>query len=183
VDFQWSTPVDGLVVRGAAAYLDAEYTDYVADCYNGQSIANGCSLTPNATGAFTKQNLNGKPMSRAPEFVATLGVDYTWPAFADWQATVSTVTEFSDEYQTHFENSPYGIQDSYVRANATIQLKNDAWQLALIGRNLSDEYVVSRSASDTMAPKRSGGAAELPVDLFGSVSRGREVLFQVTRKF
>ena len=66
VDFQWSTPVDGLVVRGAAAYLDAEYTDYVADCYNGQSIANGCSLTPNATGAFTKQNGRGEDRSELP---------------------------------------------------------------------------------------------------------------------
>ncbi|MBL8271649.1 TonB-dependent receptor [Steroidobacter sp.] len=185
VDLTWNPAgVRGLTIRGAAAYLDAEYSDYIADCYNGQSIANGCSLQPDPiTGVFQKQNLSGKTMSRAPKFVGTVGVDYNWPVFGDWEAGVATVVEYSDDYQTHFENSPYGIQDSFVRTNLTLQLMNEAWQLALIGRNLGDEYVVTRSSSDTLAAKRSGTAAEVPIDLFGSVSRGREVLFQVTRKF
>lgn len=186
-DFQWAVRgIDGLTVRGAGAYLDAQYEDYLSDCYNGQSIANGCNLDPNpATGAFRKQDLSGVRMARAPEFSGTLGFTYEWPVFGNYTASFSPNLEYSSEYQTNLENSPYGVQDAYTRLNATLRVFSDVdgWNFAVKGRNLTEEYIITRASTDTLYPTVSGTAAEVPVDYFGSVGRGREVYFEVKKTF
>ena len=42
-DFTYNTPVDGLTIRGAAAYNKGKYSSFPdAPCYNGQTPAQGC---------------------------------------------------------------------------------------------------------------------------------------------
>ena len=47
-DFQWRTPVDGLELRGSFNYNKARYGNFLAGCYAGQLVSEGCNLTPNA---------------------------------------------------------------------------------------------------------------------------------------
>jgi iron complex outermembrane receptor protein len=46
-DFTYRTPIDGLEIRGSFNYNKARYTSFLAGCYAGQLITDGCNLTPN----------------------------------------------------------------------------------------------------------------------------------------
>lgn len=194
-DFLWSVPrVEGLTLQGAIAYLDAKFKDYEGTCYNGQSIANGCNLAlldklddnGNVIGQYySRQDRSGERMTLAPKWTGSLGFIYERPIVGGWWMSLAGTLEYSDEYQADAEGSPWGMQDSYTRTHASLRLFSDdgLWEFALIGRNLGNEYVVSRASPDTMEGTLYGTDTEHLVDMFGTVSRGREVFLEVTRNF
>jgi hypothetical protein len=63
----------------------------------------------------------------------------------------------SDEHFTDGSNEPAGLQDSWTKVDARIgvEASDGRWSLALVGRNLGDEEVLSQSQSffnSTFAP-------------------------------
>ena len=72
------------------------------------------------------------------------------------------------------------MQPSFWRFNAGLRLGayDKAWELALIGKNLTDKHYV------LFASDRTGGATIAgPGEQRGAVARGREVTLQVSFKF
>ncbi|HEX7881981.1 MAG TPA: TonB-dependent receptor, partial [Afipia sp.] len=65
--------VPGLRLSAAVNYNHARYASFPnAPCGNGQTIALGCNQLINpATGRFTSQNLKGRPLVRAPEWMGS----------------------------------------------------------------------------------------------------------------
>ena len=134
--FEWAA-LDQLTLRGNIGYNRAKYESYAnAQCFPGQTAALGCSGTP------PSQNLKGKALLRAPELTYSIGADYSPRWVPGWDTTLSVQGSFSDSFQTATDYAPGGFQDSFWLLNAGVRVGPDSgvYEIALIGRNLTDEY-------------------------------------------
>jgi outer membrane receptor protein involved in Fe transport len=164
----------GLIINCFVNYNDAEYTAFpAAPCYGGQTEVQGC--IPLATGG-TGQDLKGRTPSNAPEWVARFGFEYRRPVGSSLELGLTLNTNYSSDYLYMPELHPGGVQDDYATYDASLRLgaAGGFWEVALIGRNLSDEPVVSAGQDGgTVIPG-------VPSDPIGFVLRSRQVLLQLT---
>lgn len=187
-DFTLRLPnVRGLTIRGAANYNDATYTDFLATCYIGQTIADGCDLLMNpTTGRYTGQQLAGSRMVNAPEWTGSLGAAYTGSTAiegVDWGMNIDGL--YKSEYNPHPELHPGAQQEGVTFLNAGVRVftSDRRWEVALIGRNLTEEYrvdVASNVPQTGLAVRTGSTLSGGYADLSGNVNRGREVMLQVT---
>lgn len=187
-DFNWiPAALPGLTLRGSANYSDATFDTFFASCYIGQTQAQGCleGLNP-MTGRYSAQDLAGERLPSAPEWTGTLGLSYETPlGDTGLMMLFSADGSYKSDYNPHPELAPGALQDSAWLLNSSVRLQGPGlgWEVALIGRNLGDEFRVT-SASN--APATGSGAltgstvAGGLADLAGYANRGREVLLQVT---
>ncbi len=123
------TPVDGLNLTLAGAYVDAYLT---ADAL--------------ATGG-----LNGNQLSYAPKWSNSLDAAYTWRAFANynafagatWSYIGSRVNDFSATPEIAndaivFEPNPRADLGGYNTLNLRAGLQNDRWTFELYCKNIAD---------------------------------------------
>jgi len=187
-DFTLRLPqAPGLVVRGAANYNDATYTDFLATCYIGQTIAEGCNLLLNpTTSRYTGQQLAGERLVNAPEWTGSIGASYSGSTAiegVDWGMNVDAL--YKSEYNPHPELHPGALQDGVTFLNAGVRVftSDRRWELAFIGRNLTEEFRVDVASNvpQTGNATRTGTATTGGLaDLSGNVNRGRELMLQVT---
>jgi len=177
--------VQDLVLTAQAAYTDATYDEFIASCWTGQSIAQGCNLRPNASGAFTSQDLAGDDLVRAPELTANLGALYDFSVGESFEASLGVNASYSSEFEATVENDARGRHDSYWLLNATFSLRsNDGrWEAALIGRNLTEELIRPNTFSSPLTGARTGTSDPVPSDLFGVVGSPREVAVELRYNF
>lgn len=177
--------VDGLLVNASLAYNDAEYDRFIAACYAGQSIAEGCNLNLGPTGAFASQDLAGQELARAPEFSGTLGASYDTNISSGLGLTVSAQANYTGEYNAHDDNDPRAIQDSYwiYNANITLYSVDKSWQLALIGKNLGDELVAISTRGKAFGGVGTGTNNAILSDLASVINTPREVVVEFSYNF
>ena len=135
--------VDGLVLHGSLNYNKAKYSDFEhAPCYTGQTPAGGCTLDPTSQLGYT-QDLSGAPTALAPPWTATFGFDYDWQVGGNYMAGITVAGRYSDSYVANTLNTPTDVEGSYVNLDASVRFgtTDGRYQLALIGRNLTDNYV------------------------------------------
>jgi len=121
----WYTDIEGLTFRTAWAWNNAKNAKY-----DGEFI--------NADG----EDKDGQDSERKAELAGNFGVSYDWKVSDNWRMNRSADTRFSDDYTLSAVLNPYE-QDSYWLFDAAIRLysADERYELALIGRNLSDEIV------------------------------------------
>lgn len=178
-------PLSGLTLSAAVAYTDAEYDDYIAGCYTGQSIAAGCNLQPDDSGAFTSQDLSGATLVRAPEWSLSLNSRYDFALFGGWRSTISANANYSDSYNGTIEEDPRAVQDSYwwVNASAIAYSEDGNWQFSLIGRNLTDELVSTQTFTAALTGGGTGTNDAFPSDLSNFILAPREIEIRVKYTF
>lgn len=177
-DANWKTPLDGLSLRGSAAYNDAKFRDFLSGCYLGQTPALGCNLTPHpVTGVFQEQDMAGRQINNAPKFVATGGFLFETDISKDIGVEFSVDANYSSKYSANLRQSPQDLQDEFVKLNASLRLfgADEQWSLSLVGRNLTNKYTISASGPITLTGSGSGRPDARLADESGFVSRGREV--------
>lgn len=182
-DFIWNTAIDGLSITGSIAYNNAEYDQFLAGCYVGQSINDGCNLTLNpSTGAFLQQDMSGKRLHNAPELGATLGFQYFTTLSNGMGLDLALNSVFSDEYSTFLRQSPQDLQSSYTKLNASLRLigADEKWEVSLLARNLTDEITINSSGSVVFTGGGAGTNTAFLGDRSAFVSRGREFYLQFT---
>ena len=182
IDANWVTPLRGLTLRGALSYDRARYQEFTFSCWKGQSIAQGCNLAPNAAGIFTLQSLAGGQIVRAPEWGASAGFNFEQP-IGDLRVGFSADGNYSGSYYNSTFNEPLAFQRSYWLLDASARLGNvdNRWQVAVIGRNLTNRYYVTRASEQPFSGGVSGTAiANRQADALGAVNRGREIMLQLT---
>lgn len=197
-DFNYRTPIDGLSLRGAIAFNKARYVEFYANCYRGQSKALGCAFVPVAgqpgvgspapvgvSGAL--QNLEGVELVRAPRWSGNLGFNYDVALSDGLKLGLSSGINFSSSYFTDITSNPNGRVPNYQLIDAGLRLSDvdDKWEVALIGRNLTDKFYWVRAVDSPLtgtAPGNETGPT-LGGDLQSPVSRGREVMLRVSTRF
>jgi iron complex outermembrane receptor protein len=181
-DFNYKTPLEGFGLHGAVAYNKGKYTSFVgAPCYNGQTIALGCTII----GGNPQQDLSGTELIRAPKVNASFGIGYDTPIGAALKIGLTADVTYSDSYLTDASSAPQSRNPSYSLIDAGVRLgdQNDIWQVAFIGRNLSNKHYWVASPNVPFTGGGQGTNAGTLGDRFAGVSRGRELLFQVSYQF
>lgn len=185
-DFSYRTPLDGLNIYGAVAYLDGEYTDYQGTCYSGLPAPQCRVQTNRFTGVPALLNdLSGTELVRAPDWQGNIGFDYESPEFSGLRIGLQGNFTFSDSFFTDVTSSPGGRQEPYQLLDAGVKLMDadDRWELAFIGRNLTDEYYFTRSAGNPFTGSAPGGTGTTLADTVAVTSRGRELWLRATVRF
>ena len=138
-------PSDNLELTGALTWLDAQYTSFEADPVSGPFLKDldipspfGGRLFQSATlgGSYTGNTLNSSPewtFNLAGKYtlnLADMGSAYVWLGYV-WQ----------DDVFFRIDNDPRLRQDAYGLLNARTGYvsANENWEIALWGRNLTDE--------------------------------------------
>lgn len=161
---------ENLLVYGSLSYSDAEFDSYPgAACYANQSMAQGC--------VDGTQDLGGQRLARAPEWTGNVG--FNWTANIGDQPIILTGNiRYSDESRASEDGNPNAIQDAYTIYDAGVRVPLNVSEqevtLALYGRNLSDERYFTTSSNTPGA---------VVGTLHGVVSRGRQVVLEVSTKF
>lgn len=183
-DFEYAPySVPGLNLRGSINYTDAEYTDFTgAPCYAGQTTGEGCTLVG---GLDARQDLTGAPLSVAPEWTSTLGVAYDVPVGDSMELGFSFDGRYSDSYLASGFGNPLSEQDSFVTIDAGIRFGADDrnWQIAVIGKNLTNEFYVTGVVDGPSTGSGTGTAVGTKADQLGFGSMPRTVMVELTKRF
>ena len=157
VDFTWLTPINGLSVTGALAYLDSEFTDTFID-------VNGVDL-------------EGRTAALAPEFAGNIGADWYFPLGGNLEFGVGANVAWAGDQFTG--NSSFQVsQDSFATVDANISLghPDGRWRLALVASNIGDEQIITNSGNRPFLP--AGGD-----DNIVTLNRGRQVALDLGVRF
>ena len=127
---------DGLTISGAAAYLDFEFTNFTdGQCYYLQ--------TPGA-GGFC--DYTGKRNALSPKWSGNLNLDYVTPISSSMKVAFNVNADFSSAYIASANLDPRTRQDGYAKLGARLALAqiDNQWEVALIGRNLTNKVTTSQ---------------------------------------
>ena len=158
--FDWAF-LDGWQLGLTLGWLDATYGPFEnQSCYltPAQTIAQGCvriggaPLPPSATvcignpGVICAQDLTGFPTSFAPEWSGTTSLEYRRALSGEWPGLPLTLRArvdlmATDEFYTTVNGAPGSKQPSYAKLDARLAIgrADGRWEVALVGRNLTDE--------------------------------------------
>ena len=114
-----------------------------------------CGATPSCTGLdpvtgtrmgpfgpVTEVSIDGNPLPRTPEYIFNLTLQYTYP-LANGEAYFNTDWNFRDESSLFLHRSVEFVQeDRWVGGIRTGYRSDNGWDLAVVGRNVTDEVVV-----------------------------------------
>ncbi len=160
---------ENLTVRGAVGYNKARYTNFLgAPCYTAETAAQGC-----VNGV---QDLSGTPLVRAPAWNVSGGATYDAPVTQAMNLGVSLDGRYTSGYWMQENQNPLGYQKGFLLLNASVRVHepDDRWEVALIGKNLTNKYYGVGSQDKTFAPTN-----EVTV----SMGRPREIALQGTVRF
>ena len=166
VDGRWAV-TDKLTLSGTLVWVDATFTEFRdAPCYPTQTPAEGC-----VNGV---QDASGKKLPFSTEWSGSVTGDFRLPMGSLEFFTLLHVY-FQDEFQGQVNYDPFTVQESYTKVDARLGIgsQEGRWQLALVGKNLTDELTASWRESPPL------GTAPTGERLFFAISdRPRQIALQ-----
>ncbi|GLS98833.1 TonB-dependent receptor [Sphingobium jiangsuense] len=188
VEFEFAPhAVPGLNIHGSLNYTRARYTSFpLAPCYAGQTPAQGCNLAFNsAIGAYTRQDLGGKPLSVAPDWTGAFGVSYDTALGNGLKVGVNADVRYSDSYLVSGFGNPYSHQSAYATLDAGIRVgaEDDRWQVALIGKNLTNRQYINGGVDGPSTGSGTGTPTGVHADQLGFGALPRTVMLQLSTQF
>jgi len=166
---QWQV-TDELQLNGSLGLNSSKYTKHdTAQCFAFQTEAEGC--------VDSQQSLTGKRLIRAPKLTFSIGGNYTTQLIPGWDTTLSASASHTSNYQATTDHAPGGVQEAYWLVNAALKMgpESGAYELALIGRNLTNSYYKTQAFAWTASGNRDQYTAFW--------NRPREVVVQGTVRF
>ena len=155
-----------LTLRAAGALTDFEFTKYPnGQCYPGQ-------VPDGPTGQC---DYKGKTNQLVPDWQATLAIDWRH-ALTDGLEFRSTADMFaSDSYFLSPTLDPNQVQGSYAKFNLRLAIGDPGhrWEVAVLGKNLTDKRTVSMGVGTPLAFSTFGAYSQANV-----VDEGRTIALQ-----
>lgn len=150
LELSWAA-TDNLRLNIAASYIDATYDSYEgAQCVlddNLLAVNEDCSSGQGNNGANGTEDQKGEPLERSPDLEFNMSALYDTQITDGLMLKVAGSMYYSDEFFVQPTQEPYSTQDSYTKFDARIALAStdDTWEVAVNGRNLTDEMVISHA--------------------------------------
>ena len=143
---------EGWTASANFAYLDFEYTDFpnsqtyfgmAADIFGEAHLVNPDGVTYDAS---------GKRREYTPELTGNLSIEWVL-MLGEMQLRTVYDANYSDSYLWNATLDPRSVQDSFVTHNLRVGFGpvNGGWEIAFIGKNLSDEDIVSFGGNTPLA--------------------------------
>ncbi|MFV0276732.1 MAG: TonB-dependent receptor, partial [Parahaliea sp.] len=121
---------------GSMAYLDAKYTSYPgAPCVRPRHAIPGCI-----------EDIAGAPLHNAPEWSASASLNYSVQITGGLLFDGTLGVTYEDDSYTHSTLMPESLQKSFAKVDLRLALAadNDRWEIAFVGKNLTDEQTISQ---------------------------------------
>jgi iron complex outermembrane receptor protein len=183
--------IEGLTLNLAANWNHGRYTTLTTvPCSAGQTIAQGCNrvINPN-TGLFIAQDLSGLPLVRSPDWQVNFGFDYAHPLGDGMTLILSNANQYASKYPTNLSRRADNVQKGYLKADLSLTLQgpNERWEVALIGKNITDKITAGNCTISNFQGEIfgtvEGGTTSGPAGPGATgcfVDRGREIWVRVT---
>jgi outer membrane receptor protein involved in Fe transport len=180
---------DVLTLHGALSYVRDTFHDYIGQCYayafpTGSTRATAtpppnCSFA-NTTTLALQQNFEGRTPARAPKWSGNLGGIVSLP-IGESRIEMTGDGQYTSSYYAADTLVEASKQRSYWLLNSSVSYvaPNDRWKISLIGKNLSNKYIIGYAADRTGGAGVPGQVGEQR----GAVQRGREVTLQAAVSF
>jgi len=141
LDGRWAM-TDDLTLSYSYAWLDFEFTDFSnGNCYNRQ-VPDGDIVNGNRVCNYT-----GKGGQYTPKNSASLAFDYTRAVTSGINFVGSLMLNYRSEQQVHDNQDPNMVIDAVNRVNLRLGLAGDKWLAAFVGKNLTNEKVLTYAAN------------------------------------
>ena len=173
-DGRWAVS-DNVILTGSAAYLDFNYDKFPnSQCYFGQDS--------NSTTHPGLCDVKGERKEYTPEFQSNIGAVWSDQMSNGYHLDAGMDLVYMDDYIYASNLDPKAKQDAFILLNARVALANanDTWEVALIGRNLTDETVVNFGGNTPLAGTLTDGAGN---SYYGFVNRPRNIALQGVYRF
>jgi outer membrane receptor protein involved in Fe transport len=148
-------PFNPLTLKTSMAVLDFKWSKYNGQCYYDLSVATGgLGNAVDDNGAPIPGNCNyaGKNNQFSPHFSGVLSAEYA-VRVGPGAFTFTVDAVHSGAYLQSLNLDPALRQDAYTKLNARIAVGDaaDHWQVAVVGKNLTDKTTVSYAADAPLA--------------------------------
>lgn len=172
----------GLRLRGSINYSRARYISFLAPCYSGETIAQGCNTTFRGS---LGQRLDGKPTTNSPTWTGSAGIDYEYRMASGASLNFTAGGRYSSGYFASAFNSPLSRQPSYAMFDASVRwiAKGDRFEIGLIGKNLTNRFVVTGAADAPSTGSGTGTNNGVLADQRSYTSLPRTVQIEATYRF
>jgi len=126
---------ESFTLSGSLSYLDSYYESY---------SAGPCTAVKQAQGMETC-DLTGKSTAFAPEYSASLFLDYYTEVGESMEFKAQLNVNYKDDFFYDTDLDPNLMQEAHTKVNMRIAIADidEAWEIALIGKNLTDELTFS----------------------------------------
>ena len=135
---------EALSVSAAIAWLDFEFTDFK----NGQCFQQQDDPEDDGLCDFT-----GQTNQYVADYSGNISLNYRRSVTQTLEFSGALDVVFSDDYNPTQDLDPRMLQDGYKKVNLRLALAdiNAGWEAALIGKNLTDEVVITYANSMSLA--------------------------------
>ena len=191
--------VQGFTLHGSLSYVDAFYSNFPdAPCNGGQSTSQGCNIyryrNPANPSSFAyrpcnigaevcnAQNLTGAPTANAPKWTFSINPQYAMPIDSRFVLSLSGIFRYTSRYETSQFNDPNYFQPGYwgVDGNITLSDQNGIWDVSLIGKNLTNEFVIYNTIDASGSGSGTGTPTAKLADGYSNVGLPRTIMLQAT---
>ncbi len=176
LDGRWAVS-DYLTISGAFAFLDFEFTDFRnGQCYFGQTP----DVDLDGDGTPELCDYTGKSNQLVSDFQANVSFDFAYPIFSNMEFRALADVFYTTEYDASSTFDPALVQDAYSLFNLRLGIgpADRGWEIALLGRNLGDEQVLTFGGDTPLAGSTFGAKSN-----YSFFSRGRTLALQGTLRF
>jgi iron complex outermembrane receptor protein len=142
VEGQWLA-TDNLTINASAAFTDAKFDEFKdAQC---PIASDGSQEDPACVDG--QGDLSGRQIERAPEVEVNIGAAWSKNITPNLIFDAKVDGYYSSEYYVRQDFDPAGFQDAFTKLNARLAIgsADDRWELALVGRNLTDEITIQHA--------------------------------------
>jgi outer membrane receptor protein involved in Fe transport len=171
--------VGGLTLSANVNYDDAYYTRFLAPCFAGETIGEGCAVTT-ATGLV--QDLKGAQLPSAPRWTGSLTVEYKQPINDKLVASLAASGRYSSSYNVSPLREVNASQGQYTTLDmrASIATSDNHLEFSVIGKNLTNKWIETSTNEVPGTGTTSGLATGIAADGIAGILPPRTVVLQAT---
>ncbi len=176
IDGRWAAG-EYLTISGGFAITDFEFTDFRnGQCYFGRTP----DVDLDGDGTPELCDYSGESNQMLSDFQGNVSFDWLYPMANSWVLNARLDVFYTSKYDASATYDPLLVQDAYTKTDLRLALAADdgAWEVAVLGKNLGDERVLSFGGDTPLAGSTFGAKSN-----YAFYGQGRTVTLQALFRF